>query len=429
LAHLSYSVTVTMPKSSSGKNTLKEEESAIFERNWQTTVGLELMNHKTGEKRVVQTTQGRLYSFLRTGNFDILEKSSPTPVLPILVVAANKKLEEIQQAIVPLVSVGMEKPNLFIMAFDMTNPGSRAKPDAIRACLKQDEFPVTEKVISPKELGVADWETYAPTINFLVFCVDTGACEKLRDSLKRALYKPVKNKKTKRENFKLRKHGLFVPARQVHYGELVTKSFAHGEGHFYRYRLDTRKLRKAPAELQRFCESILTDCAPDAYFKQQPTCSGLHLDIGIEVKRERLHQITDLAGASFKYQKYKSTHENLQTYFLEMDECTIASEIPLWMDASEYDDFAKIFSGGGMLTGHIDLLRLEADEKIGVWDFKPAAFQENYAAGQVYMYAVMLSLRANVALERILCGYFDASDAFIFEPAKVDLGKVERRLI
>jgi hypothetical protein len=41
----------------------------------------------------------------------------------------------------------------------------------------------------------------------------------------------------------------------------------------------------------------------------------------------------------------------------------------------------------------------------------------------------MLSIRADISLDTITCGYFDASDAFVFEPSKVDLSKLERKLI
>jgi hypothetical protein len=212
LKHLSHSVTVRLPKGSLGKNVLREEDSAVFERNWYTTVEFELVDYRSGERQIIQTTQGRLYSFLRTGDLGVLKDDFPSPKPPVLVVQANKRLEEVRSAITSFVADEINNSDLFIIAFDITNPISRAKPDAIRACLRNNQLNIIERIVSPRQLRLANWEIYAPTISFLVFCTAVGAREKFRDSLKRALYKPTKGRKSDRENFNLRNHGLFVPA-------------------------------------------------------------------------------------------------------------------------------------------------------------------------------------------------------------------------
>jgi hypothetical protein len=71
------------------------------------------------------------------------------------------------------------------------------------------------------------------------------------------------------------------------------------------------------------------------------------------------------------------------------------------------------------LTGHIDVLRREEDGRLGVWDYKPRAAAERDAHIQVFLYALMLSLRTGLPLTAFLCGYFDEKDAYLFDPAQV----------
>jgi hypothetical protein len=67
------------------------------------------------------------------------------------------------------------------------------------------------------------------------------------------------------------------------------------------------------------------------------------------------------------------------------------------------------------LTGHIDLVRYDGS-RIEIWDYKPKARLEKWAKAQVFLYARLLSLRTGVPLEQIVCGYFDESVAYMFDP-------------
>jgi hypothetical protein len=60
-------------------------------------------------------------------------------------------------------------------------------------------------------------------------------------------------------------------------------------------------------------------------------------------------------------------------------------------------------------------LRIE-DGNIWVWDYKPNAAKERYAATQVQFYSMMLSKRTGIPLEKFRCGYFDEDIAFAFRP-------------
>jgi hypothetical protein len=103
---------------------------------------------------------------------------------------------------------------------------------------------------------------------------------------------------------------------------------------------------------------------------------------------------------------------------LEKDPYTVASEIPVWIESREFKDYLDIFKTKDALTGHIDILRYEKDEKVGVWDYKPKAYDEKFAAMQVFLYAFMLSVRTGIALKNFVCGYFDEVDALYFNPSE-----------
>ena len=416
LKGLKYGIQIREPKKTA-KGALKEDEDAIFARNWLEPVTFELTRYQQNKRELITTTQGRLYSFLRTGDFAFLDAKTQAPIVPILVIEANRLLEQIDKSALRKLSEGMEKPHIFIMASDPTNPVSRAKLIDIRRCL--GEYELREATFTPQDLKLANADGYAPTISYVAFATDTGATEKMRDCLKRVLYKPSKIRKTTTDRFQLRRHGLLIPPKEKSHKNLITISLAHGDGHFYRFRLDSERAKKAPQALQDFFACIVSGDCPNHFFQEPPYSSKLHLELPMKPTRDRLNKITDLAGASFGNVRYKSDHENLQTYFHEVDEATVATEVPVWIDCAEYADYKEVFPDGGVLTGHIDILRCEADGKIGIWDFKPGAFQERYAAGQVYSYAVMLSHRTGMPLSDMRCGYFDASDAFIFEPANV----------
>jgi hypothetical protein len=388
----------------------------VFEANWNSEVVLNLTNYSDDKKTVeIRTTQGRLYTFLRTGDLEML-RSDSVPQLPILVKEANRDhLESISSAFIARVAKEIENPNLFIFACDLTNDVSREKLAAIRDCVAS-EFTVAETILTPEEAGIKEWQNFAPTINFVALCVNSRAVEKFRDCLKRVLYKPSAARKTQRDGFRLRTHGLFIAPEKNRSSDLVTVSFKHGEGKFYRYRFFQSRIAVLAPALADFLRDMSNGECPNHYFLTPPSCSRMKIDFPVPFRRERFHALTDLAQASESVQKYQSRHENLQAYFLDHDQATFAVEVPVWLEPSEHSNNGLTLPSEGVLTGHIDLLRVEPDGRIGVWDYKPGAYQERFAAAQVYAYAVLLAARTGLPISAFRCGYFDASDAFVFEP-------------
>jgi hypothetical protein len=201
----------------------REEDDNVFERNWESPVEFDLVHYREERrKEPLKTTQGRLYTFLRTGDFSIFDSRTPPPPVPLLVKKTNdeKYLEAVQPVFVERTPKRIKSSNFFILAIDHTNPVSKAKYYALKHRLEKEFLPV-EITISPKEASLKNWESFVPTLNFVAFCIDSNDPEKIKGALKQVLYKPVKKKqpetpgeepKKKREAFVLRRHGLFIPS-------------------------------------------------------------------------------------------------------------------------------------------------------------------------------------------------------------------------
>jgi hypothetical protein len=193
---------------------------------------------------------------------------------------------------------------------------------------------------------------------------------------------------------------------------IKVKSLEHHE--FYiRYRLHTVNMERVPQGLRAFLLGIF-DYIPKELFTHpdNPGCSGMRLLPEVELRESPDHPVIDFAEKSRTHTKFRSRHENLQQWFLLNDPHAVVAELPVWMDEAE----SKLHLGlCHPLTGHIDLLRCN-DSQIEIWDYKPNAKREKWAKAQVYLYARLLSLRANIPLENIVCGYFDESIAFMFNP-------------
>ncbi|MBU2634348.1 MAG: PD-(D/E)XK nuclease family protein [Nanoarchaeota archaeon] len=196
-------------------------------------------------------------------------------------------------------------------------------------------------------------------------------------------------------------------------------SYNH-KGGFYHYRLHNFKIDKLSnglSGLKEYLNCVLGEC-PDEYFNNGPRSSSLKFQLNdLDLKQITGHEVCGLTrkGLDVNSGRYKTAHSKVQVFMLENDSRTIAVEAPIWMEYKELENFSKIFNTKEALTGHIDLLRIE-NGKIWVWDYKPGAFKERYAATQVFFYALMLSKRTGIALDEFRCGYFDENYAFVFKP-------------
>jgi hypothetical protein len=189
-------------------------------------------------------------------------------------------------------------------------------------------------------------------------------------------------------------------------------------GWFYHYRLHLPKTEKLCengfSSLKRFMEKMLESC-PDHYFQSGPRSSSLRFEVDTTQVRIDGHEVCGLAALGLESGRYKTAHSNVGVYMLEKDSKTVAVELPIWMLPHELEFYKALFESEEPLTGHIDLLRIE-DGLVWIWDYKPNAEKEKHACCQTLFYAIMLSKRTGIPLEKFRCGYFDDKAAFVFKP-------------
>lgn len=191
-------------------------------------------------------------------------------------------------------------------------------------------------------------------------------------------------------------------------------------GWFYPFRVhENKKKTLCSQHLQDFLHLAMTSC-PHNYFKNGPRSSKLKFPLPISFIPMQGHEVSNLAAAALELSFEKTPHSKVQSFMLERDDKSIATEVPLWFTPDEMREYEKLLGTTSPLTGHIDVLRVE-EGNIWVWDFKPHAHKEKYAHTQIYFYALMLSQRTGIPLENFRCGYFDEAIAYVFKPEKETL--------
>lgn len=202
---------------------------------------------------------------------------------------------------------------------------------------------------------------------------------------------------------------------------MIQQQFLPHTGGVYWYRVHLGKMRHLDngvfEGLRNFLLRMFQEC-PHAFFQEGPRSSRLQFALPLEVRKISGHEMCGLARKGIQMNHHRGSHLKVQSLLLERDAATLAVEVPLWMLASEFRDYERTFQSSLPLTGHVDILRVE-EGKLWVWDYKPGAREERFAATQVYFYAQMLSLRTGIPLEAIRCGYFDEDSAFLFRPEPV----------
>jgi hypothetical protein len=321
----------------------------------------------------------------------------------------------------------LRSPNLFVLPQGEACPASTALGRQLCECLGREFRILTFDLALPRD-------TAGATAEYLCIAIDSSQPETVRDVLKERLW-PAEPKtlpqttladilhdrhEKSAPDFRLEEYGVFVPCRTRRHATIRTHSFAHRPA-FYRYRLALARTAGLSDPVADYLHALFTNCPNHLFRETVFRASGVgrgRLGVEIPLTRVRDHGIIALASHSHGFREVSSRHENLQKYFLEHDAATIACEVPVWMESWEFADYPRILKTREPLTGHIDVLRHEDDGRLGVWDYKPHAAAERNAHIQVFLYALMLSLRTGLPLSAFHCGYFDENDAYLFGPAQ-----------
>jgi hypothetical protein len=434
---IDHAIQVRFPSRSTNKKTT-EDISSIFKANWNTTVKIEIIigGGSNIDERFLHTTQGRLFTLLRSGDINILSTDCKSPEMPLLLDSLKPHLSDsrVTETINQIIDGKYEKPNLAIIAYDETNDTLVAKVRKIISSIeefkpKEINFPLTKfEFLRPYY--------FHPTLTIKAIIIDSNSPEKIRDRIKEVLWPKrepknatnsfcdviTRSKSISGNPFKLNNHLIFSPFQIKKFGDIKVHSFDHTP--VYRYRLHCIKIENQkgiPKSLKNYLGLVFTDCPNHLFIKTGFRVSKIDFQISIEIEHTKEHLLINLAKESREFTKFKSRHENLEQYFLDNDMGTIAVELPLWIENGEFKDFSEIFNTNEALTGHIDLLRIEDSGKIAIWDYKPNAYKETKAHIQVFLYAYMLSVRTGIKLSDFICGYFDEIDCYQFNPSEVSI--------
>lgn len=175
--------------------------------------------------------------------------------------------------------------------------------------------------------------------------------------------------------------------------------------------------------LRDYLSNLISRC-PNDYFENKNRSSTLKFKLNANLENDYENEICLLAnyGLELNKERFPSNHLKVQMFMLENDKKTIAIEVPIWFEQDEMVNFEGIIKNNKPFTGHIDILRIE-NNKIWIWDYKPNASKEEFAATQTYFYALMLSKRINLSLDNFMCGYFDKNVAYVFNPNDCSLDR------
>ncbi len=197
-------------------------------------------------------------------------------------------------------------------------------------------------------------------------------------------------------------------------GSLIRrKAFSHGW--WYHYRVHEERLASlcagSLAPLGEYLRGLFASC-PDEKFLVGGRGSRLRFSLATPLLVVEDHEVCRFARSA---RGPRSPHTNVEVAMLCGDGKSVAVEVPLWLDAGE-DSFLERLAPLP-LSGHVDVLRVE-EGRVWVWDYKPRAARERWAAAQVWSYAVMLSTRTSIPLDSFGCGWFDEEVAFLFLPER-----------
>lgn len=173
----------------------------FLKKNWNSEVRVDLYENfkKVGEGQI-QTTQGRLYTALWTGDVDVLQMEYKEPKIPLNVQEVNRKLKDTESK----AGEFSRGSPVFVMARDLSNKISKAKYSKIFSKLRS-YISGDPHLLNPKLAGLQDWRDIAPTIEIAFFPLIDLKQGEVGALVKEAVYVPTPN--VKKEMFKITAHG------------------------------------------------------------------------------------------------------------------------------------------------------------------------------------------------------------------------------
>ncbi len=180
--------------------------------------------------------------------------------------------------------------------------------------------------------------------------------------------------------------------------------------------------------IKDFLELVVAEC-PHQVFKESQTRSSefkniFNLDeVQITTKHNEACEMAKFVMQAVANNKER--HQRLQEYMLFCDSVTIATEVPVLLDAQDVAHFKNMLNfqvplelkDEDVITGHIDFIQLR-NGMIHILDYKPSAHKEK-PIEQLTIYALALSRLTSLRLYNFKCAWFDEDNYFEFYPLHV----------
>lgn len=115
----------------------------------------------------------------------------------------------------------------------------------------------------------------------------------------------------------------------------------------------------------------------------------------------------------------KDRHASVQDFMLANDSCTVACEVPVYIDSAEIGYyrskgfFLALPDSPNPITGHIDIVQAR-NGFIHLLDYKPKARQIN-PVNQLVVYALAFASRTRLPVKSLKCAWFDETTNGYFE--------------
>lgn len=196
---------------------------------------------------------------------------------------------------------------------------------------------------------------------------------------------------------------------------LVSKTFLHNDlaynFKYHRPKLEMLCKDNGFSSLIEYLKRFEKGC-PSFFNDIENRCSQVRITIRVK-KETRYNNACRLADIALKSCNSNSQrHSAVENFMLINDSSTIAVEVPVWL-------WEKNLDVG--VSGHIDVLQIRQG-KIFILDYKPAAERENEqgVASQLFWYAMGLSFRTSIPIDKFMCAWFDERAYYEFVPSQAD---------
>lgn len=195
-------------------------EGQRFFSNWESSVTFEWMDYKTGDRRELQSTQGRLFACLWRGESDaLLDLEVDGPERPYLLRDLSTRIDASTEALLRELGVSSlastsdgrkpAKRYLFATAIDLSSDTSRVKSGLIERALAA-RFEVEVRSFSPVELGIDEADRFHPALEVLTLVIDCSDATKIEDALRDVLYGGGKSAGSDAGRFNVARHGCLL---------------------------------------------------------------------------------------------------------------------------------------------------------------------------------------------------------------------------